>query len=140
MGQLENDSDWDLLRKIKMSDPRAFESIYTKYAAMMYGCILDISKDQHLASRIFKHVFLNLKQAPTSKPEYVPFSFWLWQYTGSETVRYMNENCAAEDRVEENKAIIDYLCFNKVDREAAATVFDINNDEVALQVKKDLRF
>lgn len=138
MQQFHHDSDWDSLEKIKRGDPSSFEQIYTRYAPMMFGCILDICKEQQLASLIFKHVFLNLGDAPVSKAGYVPFSFWLWQHTGKETLKYMNENITSTE-VPLKKAIIDYLCFNEVNRDEAAALFNLSQKEIILLVKKDLQ-
>ncbi len=37
-----------------------FESIYDKYAAVMYGCILNIVKEKNQAEAILRSIFLDL--------------------------------------------------------------------------------
>ncbi len=139
MNSIEYNNDWALLEKIKSSDATAYEHLYSKYAAMMYGCILDICKTENFASRIFKHVFLNLNIAKVSDMGRVPFSFWLWQHTGSETVRFMNKNYQSDEVFDKNKGIIDYLCFNKINREEARAFFKCTNSEIGLLVKENLQ-
>ena len=67
-----NNNKWLEFEKIISSISFSIEHIYTKYAAMMFGYILDIFKEQQIVSWIFKHVFLNLKDTHLSKACYVP--------------------------------------------------------------------
>lgn len=136
----KTNNDWVLWDKMNFEDTGAFESLYEKYAAMMFGCILNICKEEKLASHIFKQIFLNLKDVEQSKPIYMPFAFWLWQHTGTETLMFIRNSSSINVGVSKREGIIDYLCIKKGGREEGANFFNIDNNEVGLLVKKDLQF
>ena len=51
-----------ILLKLEQNDPVAWEMVYDKYAAAMYGVICNLTDNTKLVEKIFKEVFIQVKE------------------------------------------------------------------------------
>ena len=49
-----------LIEGLKAHKPAAFEALYTKYASMLYGTILQIVQHQNIAQQVLEQVFITI--------------------------------------------------------------------------------
>ncbi|MEO6254853.1 MAG: hypothetical protein ABIO79_16200 [Ferruginibacter sp.] len=58
-------SDEQIIALLKENNDSAWESLYDKYAPVMYGLIYNLTDDKVLAERILIHAFIQLKEKQT---------------------------------------------------------------------------
>jgi hypothetical protein len=135
-----NSADWKMLRALAVNDndADAWESLYTKYSGLMYGCILKITSDKKSAEVIFKNIFLNLKSVPFPAHDTKSFAFWLWQHTRAAAFDQVKRNNITGVRKKNAFPILGYLCFNKTTLRDASAALHIPEQELRRQVKLEL--
>ncbi len=93
MGELYNDLVYDkgLISRFLSGDNFAFEEIYKKYHARVYGLCLRMLKDPSTAEDLTQDVFVNLYRKIGSFKGKAKFSTWLYRLTVNEVLMYLRK-------------------------------------------------
>ena len=80
-----------LIEGLKAHKPAAFEALYTKYASMLYGTILQIVQHQNIAQQVLEQVFItiwnNIEQYETTNSNATT-----WMRDIAHTLAHNNKN------------------------------------------------
>ena len=82
-------ADNKLKNLLKRNSNSAWNTLYDKYAALMYGNILNITKNKALAEEIFIFAFIRLKNDNKNVPVQCSISLYLCAYVKKITLEYM---------------------------------------------------
>ena len=82
-------ADNKLKNLLKEDKNSAWNTLYDKYAALMYGNILNITKNKALAEEIFITAFIRLKKDNKKVPAQCSISLYLCAYVKKITLEYM---------------------------------------------------
>ena len=129
--------DWAKLKLLSVNNISAWESLYSRYSGLMYGCILKLTSDPSLSDTLFKQIFLNLKTASLPEKTLIPFAFWLWQYTSSAATRLINADNNKSQKRDKGSILYD-LCIKKDSVKVVAKAFHITEHELRKQVQSEL--
>ncbi|MEJ7625472.1 MAG: hypothetical protein WKF35_01310 [Ferruginibacter sp.] len=130
-------NDWSTLKLLSVNNISAWESLYSRYSGLMYGCILKLTADPSLSEFLFKQIFLSLKTVSLPEKNLIPFAFWLWQHTSSAATRLINaDNNKSQKR--DNDSILYDLCIKKDSVKVVAKAFQITEHELRKQVHSEL--
>lgn len=83
-------ADNELKRLLKSNKNSAWNAIYDKYSAVMYGNILNITKNKVLAEKIFVEAFKSLKEDNKHVPAQCSIILYLCAYAKKITIEHMN--------------------------------------------------
>ena len=82
MGISKDITDYELIILLQQTDMDAYEFVYDRYAAMLYGLILKSIKEQWLAELILKKSFLEIwKSLAIVKPATCKLFIWMHNIT-----------------------------------------------------------
>ena len=83
-------ADNKLKNLLKMNNSSAWNTLYDTYAALMYGNILNITKNKNLAEEIFITAFVRLKKDNKLVPVQCSISLYLCAYVKKIALEHMN--------------------------------------------------
>ena len=117
----------------------AWEHIYDKYAAVMYGVIDKLTPDKNLSEEILVNVFLQLKEKHNfSGPSHSLCAFLL-RYTYNFAITQINSKKVNRQPVffPDQKDIIGLLCTKCPSLNNAANTLNINSEEARLKLQEE---
>ena len=82
-------ADDKLKNLLKSNNGSAWNTLYDKYAAVMYGNILNITKNKALAEEIFIVAFIRLKKDNKHVPVECSIALYLCAYVKKITMEYI---------------------------------------------------
>lgn len=82
-------ADSTIVAMLTENDLSAWESLYDKYASIMYGAVFQITKDERLAGAIFQESFLELKKNKNILKVKTGLCVFLLKYTHKFTFNYL---------------------------------------------------
>ncbi|MGQ0826778.1 MAG: RNA polymerase sigma factor [Bacteroidota bacterium] len=82
-------SDVSIVSMLAENNSSAWEQLYDKYAPMMYGAIVQTTKDERIAEQIFKECFFQLKENKNISKIRGPLDAFLLKHTYSFTANYL---------------------------------------------------
>ena len=85
-------ADYKLKNLLKNNNNLAWNILYDRYAAVMYGNILNITKNKALAEEIFITAFIRLKNDNKNVPLQCSIALYLCAYVKKITTEYMKQN------------------------------------------------
>jgi RNA polymerase sigma-70 factor, ECF subfamily len=95
------DDPAELMRRVALADEAAFEAIYDRFAAHVYGVSLKVLHDQAQAQEVTQEVFLELwRQAPRFDPSRASVKTWLAVLAHRRAVDRVRSEQSRSDREE----------------------------------------
>jgi len=82
-------SDVTIVSMLAENHSAAWEQLYDKYASMMYGAVIQITKDERIAEHIFKECFIQLKETKHISKVRDPLALFLFKHAQSFTLNYL---------------------------------------------------
>lgn len=82
-------SDVTIVSMLAENNSVAWEQLYDKYAPIMYGAVIQITKDERIAQQIFKECFLQLKENNHISSVRDPLGSFLFKHAQSFTLNYL---------------------------------------------------
>lgn len=120
-------SDEDLVEAIvKTNNTLLFETLYDRYAGLVYNKCYGFAKDEHEAKDLTQDVFLKLFVKLASFKGKSKFSTWLYSFTYNHCVNYVTRNTAKKFE----KQSVDYKDIENLSE-------DEENDDSFLSMKVD---
>lgn len=104
-----------LIEGLKAQKSVAFDALYTKYASILYGIILQIVQNQSIAQKILEQVFINIwnnieQYNPTNS------NFFAWMRDIAHTLAHHNKKNIIEDLQNANSDKISSNNLKKIEK------------------------
>ena len=139
LSQTKNISNEIILSMLAKNNLAAWEHIYDKYAAAMYGLIIKVTGDKNFAEEILANVFLELKEKQNiSGPSYSLCAFLL-RYSYNFAIHQINNNKVSQQTIlhPDEKNIVELLCTKCSSINDAANTFNITTEEAKLKLHEE---
>lgn len=136
----EKIADQQIIALLEENNLLAWQKIYDKYAAAMYGLICNLTDNETVAEEIFVAVFIQLKEKEIlSKIKYA-LCATLLRYTFSYTIKQLNElgiNAKSYNPVQEVK-LIHLLCTQCSSLKELVSILNITEEEAKKRLRSEI--
>jgi len=132
-------SDSTILTLIRENDPRGWNQLYDKYAALMYGIICTHTTDIRLAEEIFIQLFIGLKQEEILLKTDGALCVCILRYTQSNTRQELKRRGINYTQTPMmGNSVLDILCCEYATIKEVAAKLNISQKEVQQNLRKEL--
>lgn len=135
--------DADLIPMFAKNDPSVWEHIYDQYAPLMYGTILNLTRDEAIAGELLEQAFLDLKRNNILLRISTTICHKILRHTYKLTINHLKTIGLAPSKTpspHENMTHIDLFYFEGTSLKDAAKSTNLTEQEVKTNLRAEVNY
>ncbi len=136
----ENLSDRHIIDMLQDNNMEAWNLLYEKYAASMYGIICKLTDDEIIAGEIFKEAFLQLKDTHILSKTTHSLCPFILRHTYNYTIKQLKQyglNTTEQSPMDEIN-LIELLCTKSGSLTEASSILNLTVNETRFKLRNEL--
>ena len=136
---IKNYSDSEIIAMMEENNSLAWEALYDRYAAAMYGMICSLSNDLEMAEKILIDVFVKLKENQLLASIKIGLCANLLRFTYAHTIKQLGQSGLAPNAINsiEEVNIIRLLCTHCCNLKEVALILNQSEEELRKKLRAE---